>query len=120
MSNTSSMTGFGWECVWCDQKFPERREDHVHSGQVWLEIDEKTPTTINGPGDLPDFTDEFLKILEDCANGSYGFNQNFNVDWERFYDNLETYGWDMQDLGGPADEKVRRVVRKMVREGKIE
>jgi len=78
------------------------------------------PKIIETPADLPPFDEAFLKILKDCGDASYGFNQNFNIDWERFYESLEMNGWDMQDLGGSADEKIRRVVRRMVRDGEIQ
>ncbi len=81
--------------------------------------DEK-PIEINGVGDLPEFDDAFLAILKDCGNASIGFNNSWKIDWMRFWEALETAGWDMQDLGGPADNKIARVVRKMVNEGEIQ
>ena len=78
------------------------------------------PVEINGIDDLPEFDEAFLKSLEDSGNGSIGFNNSWTIDWTRFYECLETEGWDMQDLGGPADNKIRRVVRKMVQEGVIQ
>lgn len=69
--------------------------------------------------DLPEFDEAFLKILIGCGEASYGFNNYWGIDWEKFYESLEMYGWDMQDLGGSADNKIKRVVRKMVIEGEI-
>ena len=49
-----------------------------------------------------------------------GLGNRFVIDWDRFYEMLESFnGYDMQDLGGPADNKIRRVVQKMVREGEV-
>ena len=59
------------------------------------------------------------EVLIECANGAYGLGNNFTVNWERFYELLEMEGWDMQDLGGRMDEKIRRIVRKAVREGEV-
>lgn len=73
-----------------------------------IEITESNPV-------IPDH-----KLLIDCGEGAYGLGNNFTVDWERFYEMLETYGgYDMQDLGGKADNKIRRIVRKAIREGEI-
>jgi hypothetical protein len=45
---------------------------------------------------------------------------NPGIDWDRYYDVLETLGWDMQDLGGPADRKIRRIVRAAIRAGEVD
>lgn len=58
-------------------------------------------------------------VLIECANGAYGLGNNFTVDWERFYELLEMKGWDMQDLGGRIDNKIRRIVREAVQEGEV-
>ena len=60
------------------------------------------------------------KVIIDLAEASIGFGLNpANVDWERFYEMLESqYGYDMQDLGGTADNRIRRrvsVLRKAER-----
>ena len=80
--------------------------------------DEK-PIEITGIDDLPEFDDAFLKILKDCGDASYGLGNNWSINWDAFYECFEMEGWDMQELGGPSDEKIRRVVRKMVNEGEI-
>jgi len=59
------------------------------------------------------------EILIGCGEASYGLGNRFVIDWDRFYETLEMYGWDMQDLGGPVDNKIQRIVRKAVREGEI-
>ncbi len=58
-------------------------------------------------------------VLIECAEGAYGLGNNFTVDWERFYELLEMEGWDMQDLGGPIDNRIRRIVRNAIRDGEI-
>ena len=60
------------------------------------------------------------ELLIECGGGAYGLGNNFTVDWDRFYELLEMYGYDMQDLGGKADNKIRRIVRKAIREGEID
>jgi len=50
------------------------------------------------------------------ASSVYGLGNHWHIDWERFYESLETEGWDMQDLGGKVDEKIRRIGRKYVKE----
>ena len=76
--------------------------------------------SINSLDDLPEFDEAFLKILKDLGDASYGLGNRFVIDWDRFYEMMESMeGYDMQDLGGPADSKIRRVVQKMVREGEI-
>ena len=76
--------------------------------------------TINSLDDLPEFDGTFLKVLQDIGDASYGLGNRFVIDWDRFYEMLESFAdYDMQDLGGPADNKIRRVVQKMVREGDI-
>lgn len=59
------------------------------------------------------------KILIECAEASYGMGNRFVVDWERFYEHLESEGWDMQDLGGYVDNRIRRIVRQAVKDGEI-
>ncbi|KKL48423.1 hypothetical protein LCGC14_2325650 [marine sediment metagenome] len=86
--------------------------------KVSLFSDEK-PVEINGIDDLPDFDDVFLDVLADCGGASYGLGNNWSINWDTFYQCLEMEGWDMQDMDGPADNKIRRVVQKMVREGEI-
>ncbi len=60
------------------------------------------------------------KVLIECANASYGLGNRFTVDWERFYEFLEMEGWDMQDLGGRVDNKIRRIVQQAARDGEIQ
>ena len=85
---------------------------------TWLP--DKEPVEVNRLADLPDFDDAFLKILEEAGDASYGLGNNWSINWDTFYECLEREGWDMQDMGGPADNKIRRVVRKMVQEGVIQ
>lgn len=59
------------------------------------------------------------EILLECADASYGMGNRFVVDWERFYEHLESEGWDMQDLGGSVDNKIRRIVREAVKDGEV-
>ena len=58
--------------------------------------------------------------LIDVGNASYGMGNRWVIDWERFYEILDSqHGFDMQDLGGKIDNRIRRVVRLAVREGDI-
>jgi hypothetical protein len=60
------------------------------------------------------------EALIECGEASYGMGNRWVIDWERFYDILDTqHGWDMQDLGGKVDNAIRRIVREAVREGDI-
>lgn len=59
------------------------------------------------------------ETLIDCGNASYGMGNRWAIDWDRFYETLETYGFDMQDLGGEVDSRIRKVVREAVREGEV-
>ena len=62
-----------------------------------------------------------FEIVEACAESSIGFGLNpEHVDWDRFYETLESFGWDMQDLGGTADNRIRRAVRKAMNDGDIQ
>ena len=59
-------------------------------------------------------------ILKECAEAAIGFGlQPDHVDWDRFYDALESFGWDTI-MAGVADERIRRIVRKARREGEIQ
>ena len=58
-------------------------------------------------------------VLIECAEASYGLGNRWVVDWERFYECLEIEGWDMQDLGGPVDNKIRRFVRRAIKDGEM-
>ncbi len=78
-----------------------------------------SPIEIANIHDLPKFDDAFLAVLRECGEASYGLGNNWTINWESFYISLEMEGWDMQDMGGPADNKIRRVVRKMINEGDI-
>jgi len=80
---------------------------------LWFDGD---PTVItSSTTDIPS-----RDILIECGNSSYGMGGRWVVDWEQFYDILDTqYGWDMQDLGGKVDNKIRRIVREAVKEGDI-
>ena len=68
---------------------------------------------------LADVTDDVIAKLQGCGDASYGLGNDFTIRWDRFYELLEMDGYDMQDLGGPADNKIRRLVRKMVQGGEI-
>ena len=111
-------TGFQYTCTWCPQEFSEYAEGHIHQGLNFLEPGD--PKVIKEVKDLPEFDDEFLAVLKELGDGSYLMGNHQGIAWDRFYEMMETmYGWDMQDFEGSADEKIRRVVRKMVREGEI-
>ena len=61
------------------------------------------------------------ELIGDLAGASLGFGDQPNsIDWERFYEHLEAEGWDMQDLGGKLDGRIRRRVRKLRAEGLVE
>ena len=77
------------------------------------------PIEVNNVHDLPEFDADFIAVLQGCGESVYGLGNDWSINWESFYQCLEMEGWDMQDLGGPADNKIRRVVRKMVNEGEI-
>ncbi len=59
-------------------------------------------------------------ILIDCGGGSYLLGNRPGVDWDAFYELLEMEGWDMQDLGGSVDSKIRRLVRAAIRDGELD
>ena len=55
-----------------------------------------------------------------CGENSIGFNNSWVIDWERFWENFEGEGFDMQDLGGPVYNHIQRRVRKLVKEEEIQ
>ena len=60
------------------------------------------------------------EALIECGNASYGMGNRWVIDWECFYEILESqYGFDMQDLGGKIDNRIRKLVREAVNEGEI-
>lgn len=60
-----------------------------------------------------DVTPEVLNLAYDCAEATYGLNQDFRIDWDRAYGMLETlYGFSMETWDSPADRKIRREVNK--------
>lgn len=59
-------------------------------------------------------------ILIGCGEASVGFNQSWNVDWTKFWECLETDGWDMQDMGGRIHNQLQRRVQKLKRAGLIQ
>ncbi len=61
------------------------------------------------------------KVLIELAESSIGFGLNpSHVDWDRFYEMLESfYGYDMQDMGGRADNRIRRRVSQLRKQGEI-
>jgi len=77
---------------------------------------EDEPIVIQSSEDLPEFDEEFLAMLKDLGESAIGFLEPYGrIDWDRFYEMLETLqGYDMQDIGGPADNKIQRTVRKIV------
>ena len=64
-------------------------------------------------------TDDMIQHFADIGNASYGLGNRWVVDWDRFWDMLASFhGYDV--VGGPAMDKVQRIVRKMVKEGEIQ
>ena len=61
-----------------------------------------------------------VDILMECGNASYGLGGRWEIDWDHFYDTLDMLGWDMQGIGGTIDNRIRRLVRKAVRDGEIQ
>ncbi len=60
------------------------------------------------------------ELIAELAGASLGFGLNPDtIDWVRFYEYLEMEGWDMQDLGGKLDERIRRRGRKLRAEGGV-
>jgi len=59
--------------------------------------------------------------LIESGLGSFNFGAAPNaIYWERFYEVLDMqHGFDMQDLGGPMDNKIKRIVRTAVNEGEV-
>ncbi len=53
-----------------------------------------------------------------AGEGSYNVG-NPGINWERYYECLELQGWDMQALGSPIDNRIRRFVRQAVKDGEI-
>ena len=128
MIDPTQPNGFQWKCAVCSQVFAKYDPNHVHNSMSDSDPDETFnaleaghPAVIRTVNDLPEFDEPFLKVLADIGSGSYGLGNRFVIDWDRFYEMLESFnGYDMQDLGGPADNKIRRVVQKMVREGEVQ
>ena len=61
------------------------------------------------------------KMIAELAGASLGFGLNpEHIDWDRFYEYLEAEGWDMQDLGGKLDDRIRRRARKLRADGEVE
>ena len=58
-------------------------------------------------------------VLLECGEVSYGMGNRWVIDWEMFYNALDSAGYDMQDLGGTVDTRIRRKVRQWVRDGDI-
>ncbi len=58
------------------------------------------------------------QALINAGEGSYMVGGP-GMDWDKFYDRLETEGFDMQSLGGKLDAKIQRWVRKAIRNGEI-
>ena len=123
--DSTKLTGYHWKCVLCQKDFIKFDPEHVHGDDVphgtYSSLEAGDPTVVRSVTDLPEFDEPFLKILQECGESSVGFLEPYGrVEWDRFYEMLDSFhGWDMEDMGGPADEKIRRVVRKMVREGEI-
>lgn len=82
----------------------------------WLIDDEDH----EGPVEITSTNGRFppREALLAAAEGSHNVG-NPGINWERFYECLETEGWDMQALGSPVDSKIRRIVRKAIREGEV-
>lgn len=60
------------------------------------------------------------KELLDVASASYGLGNNFRIDWDVFYNILESQlGWCLDEWDSPADRKIRRKVSKWVRDGDV-
>ena len=61
-----------------------------------------------------------FEVIKECAEASIGFGLNpEHVDWDRFYDYLESYGWEMDEYSGKADGRLHRIVNKARKEGEI-
>lgn len=61
-----------------------------------------------------------LPCLYETAESSTNMGNHPGVDWDRFYDILDTqHGYDMQDLGGTTDNRIRRIVRQAITDGEI-
>ncbi len=61
-----------------------------------------------------DVTEEVLVAAHSCAEAAYGMGNQWTIDWERAYDMLESqHGFLVDEMGSPADNKIRRHVRKI-------
>ncbi len=126
MIDPTQPNGFQWTCAVCSKQFTVYDPNHVHSsatnpGEVFNALEAGHPTVILRVTDLPEFDEPFRKVLSEIGSSVYGLGNRWVIDWDRFYEMLESFhGYDMQDLGGPADNKIRRVVQKMVRDGEIQ
>ncbi len=128
MIDPTQPNGFQWKCAVCSLVSAKYEPNHVHHTMSDSDPDETFnaleaghPTVVRTVNDLPEFDEPFRKVLADIGSSVYGLGNHFTIDWDRFYEMLESfYGYDMQDLGGPADNKIRRVVQKMVREGEVQ
>ena len=68
---------------------------------------------------LDDFAPPFA-IVKVCAAAAIGFGDNpKHVDWDRFWDSLESCGWEMGEYG-KASSQMERIVRKARAEGEIQ
>lgn len=79
-----------------------------------MEYGEESVEITNKTTELPPH-----ETLIECGEASYGMGNRLSIDWDKFYEALEIYGWDMQDFGGSVDMRIRRIVQKAVREGDI-
>lgn len=62
--------------------------------------------------DAADVTPEVLKAAEEVEE----WFSDTTIDWERFYDKLDGYGFFMTDTSSPAANKIQRHIRQMRRD----
>lgn len=41
------------------------------------------------------------------------FAESPRIEWEEFYDRLDSYGWFLPEFGNAADKRVRVIVREL-------
>ena len=104
--------GIDWTMTSSAKKLLENPVDEFAPGATSIRRQWLTTATSTTPT---------LAIITICAENAVGFGLNpDNVDWDRFYEMLEILGWDMQDLGGTVDNRIRRLVNRARREGEMQ
>ena len=69
---------------------------------------DKVPAEITSPAEV---TQEVLDAAMEWAEANYGLGNNFTIDWERVWHDMEVFaGFDLQSWG--AEEKIKQWVNR--------